>query len=207
MDIKNRSIVSIGMLALIAAATSFTYASEMNYTYVAVAYLDSELDDSDIDLDFDGFGIAGSFAIGDTFFVTAAYVDQDGDGFDSFLGDFDAEVEQFSVGLGAHTAVTDSIDFVVTVSYVDAEVGLDVAGFSFSDDADGFGVSIGLRGKATDAIELEGSVQYVDLGDSSDDTSISLGGRYYFSDNFAAGVGASFGDDATGFEVGVRYEF
>ena len=66
---------------------------------------------------------------------------------------------------------------------------------------------IGLRGKVTDAIELEGSVQYVDLGYSSDDTSVFLGGRYYFSDNFAAGVGVSISDEETGFEVGVRYEF
>ena len=208
MDIKNRSTASIGMLALTAAAASFTYASELNYTYVEVGYLDTEVDDSGIDIDIDGFGISGSVAIGDTFFVTAAYVDQDGDGSDRFLSDFDAEGEQFSVGLGAHWALSDSIDIVGTVSYIDVEAEIDVPGFgSVSADDDGFGLGIGLRGKAGDAIELEGGLQYVDLDDSGDDTAIFLEGRYYFSDNFAAGVGVSFSDDETSWEIGARYEF
>ena len=97
---------------------------------------------------------------------------------------------------------------MATASYIEVEVEIDVPGFgSVSDDVDGFGLGIGLRGKAGDAIELEGGLQYVDLDDSGDDTAIFLEGRYYFSDNFAAGVGVSFSDDETGWEIGARYEF
>ena len=67
--------------------------------------------------------------------------------------------------------------------------------------------SIGIRARVADNVELEGGINYVDLDAAGDDTSFGFGGRYYFTEAFALGAGVELGDDVTGWNVGVRYEF
>ena len=193
----NNSIASKIGAALVAGMLSApSFADDgLSYTYLEAGYLDTEIDIGPEDVDGDGVGVAGSFAVNETFFLTASYGTQD--------FDFGVDVDQWSAGIGAHTSLTDNMDLVGTISYVDAEVDTPFG----SVDDDGFGLGVGVRGRFTDNIELEAGINYVDLDDAGDDTSFAAGGRYYFTEAFAVGAGFEIGDDVTMWTVGVRMEF
>ena len=187
--------LGFGLVALGAAMTMPAIADDdMSYNYVEAAYVDTEIDDG-LDVDGDGVFVNGSVELGDTFFLTAGYGSQE--------FDFSVDLDQWAVGIGGHAPISDNIDFVAALRYIDAEVDT-----PFGDiDDDGYGAGVGLRARVTDNIELEGGVNYVDLDDGGDDTSFAFGGRYYLTENFALGAGVELGDDVTSWQAGVRVEF
>jgi hypothetical protein len=185
-----RSCVFAALLSLPAA----TVAEGLDYSFVQGSYTQVEFDD--IDADGDGFGIAGSFAIGDRFAVIAGYEVAD--------YDFDIESTGFEIGGQFHAPLSDRVDFVSTLSYVSLEV--DVPGFGSVDD-DGFGVGVGLRGMASPRVELNGGVSYVDFSDGGDDTSFGAGIRYNFTDAVSAGLDGNWGDDASAYGISGRIAF
>jgi hypothetical protein len=185
-----RSFLIVGLLPLSATAV----AEGLDYSFVQGTYSQVEFDD--IDVDGDGFGIGGSLAIGDRF---AAFA-----GFDTADLDFDVETTSLEVGGLFHTPLSDRVDFVSSLSYVSVEI--DVPGFGSADD-DGFGVGVGLRGMASPQLELNGGISYDDLNDSGDDTSFSAGMLYHFTDAFSAGLGGSWGDDASAYGISGRISF
>ena len=155
------------------------------------AYIDTELDD----IDGDGFGLSGSFALNETLFLNAGYANQD--------FDFGLDLDQWSAGIGAHTSINSAMDLVGSISYVDAEVDTRFGSF----DDDGFGLRIGLRGFASNVAELEGGINHVDLDESGDETSIYASARYYIADNVSVGIGVEVGDDLTQWQIGGRINF
>ncbi len=180
---------------MLALSMSHAYADNgLNYNYIEAAYLDTEIDDG-LDVDGDGPALRGSFALNETFFVEAGYATQD--------FDFGIDLDRWTVGLGAHTPLTEQVDLIGRVSYVDAEIDTN---FGSADD-DGFGLGVGLRGRVAEQFELEGGINYVDLDDAGDDTSLALGGRYYLTEQFAVGAGVEFGDDVTSWHLGARLQF
>lgn len=183
------SIVALGALHTPAWADD-----DLSYTFLDLEYVDTELDDGP-DLSGDGFGASGSVAIGKHMFLSAGYLDQE---FDD-----NVDAEQRALGLGLHAPLGDGLDLIGQVSYVDVE--LDTP-FGDAED-DGYGVGVGLRGRLGDAFELEGMLNYLDLDDSGDNTSVSLGARYYVRQGFAFGIGADLTDDATTWRAGIRFEF
>ncbi len=187
--------MGFGLFALGAGMAAPALADDgMSYNYIEAAYVDTEIDDG-LDVDGDGLLLNGSVELGENFFLTAGYGTQE--------FDFSVDLDQWAVGIGGHAPITDKLDFVASLSYIDAEVDT-----PFGDiEDDGYGAGVGLRGKVTDNIELEGGVNYVDLDDGGDDTSFAFGGRYYFTENFALGAGVEFGDDVTSWQAGVRVEF
>ena len=185
-----RTFLGFVTLALL---SGFVQAEGFDYNYVEVGYVNAELDTGGIDVDGDGFGINGSFGIANNYLVFAEY---------SSLGfDFSVDLNQLAVGGGAHFALSQTIDFVGTLSYRDVEV--ESAGIGISED--GFGIGAGLRGALGDSFEWEASIDYSDIGDG--DTSFGVDGRYYFTDSFAAGAGITIDDDVTIYAIGVRMEF
>jgi hypothetical protein len=185
-----RSFLIVGLLPLSATAV----AEGLDYSFVQGTYSQVEFDD--IDVDGDGFGIGGSLAIGDRF---AAFA-----GFDTADLDFDVETTSWEVGGLFHTPLSDRVDFVSSLSYVSVEI--DVPGFGSADD-DGFGVGVGLRGMASPQLDLHGGISHVDLNDSGDDPSFSAGMLYHFTDAFSAGLGGSWGDDASAYGISGRISF
>lgn len=191
---SNKIIKHASALAVLATISAPALAEDsLNYNYLSASYLDTRLDDPD--LDGDGIDLRGSVEVSDSLFFTAGYASQ------SF--DFDIDLNQWSVGIGGHLPLSDRLDLVGTVSYVDAEIETDFG----SDDENGFGTSVGLRAALASNFELEGGISYLDLGDAGDDTTLNLGARYYFSPEFALGAGVSAGDDVTTWNLGVRFEF
>ena len=68
-------------------------------------------------------------------------------------------------------------------------------------------MSAGLRGRVGNHVELEGSVMQRELGDAGDDTVLSIGGRYHFTDLFAIGAEYQTGNDVDFIYAGVRFSF
>lgn len=180
---------------LAAALSAPVYAEGMSYTYIEGAYTDTEIDGSGVDVDGDGLSVSGAFELTDNLFLTAGYGNQD---FDQGV-----DLDQWFAGIGGHLPLTDTVDVVGTLAYVDAELD---TGFGDADD-EGYSAGLGLRARVLDNLEVEGGVTYIDLGDDLDDTALNLGGRYYFTDTFALGAGYSRGDDVDSWNVSVRLEF
>jgi hypothetical protein len=179
--------VTLAMLPVLAQAEGF------DYTYVEVGYVSADFDAGGLNVDGDGFGVNGSFAINDDYHLFAEY---------SSLGfDFSVDLHQLAVGAGVHFELSPTIDFVGTFAYLDAEV--DTGFGSVSDN--GFGIGAGVRGAVNNTFEWEAGVDYADVDGSS--TSFRLDGRYYFTETVAGGAGISFDDDVTIFALGVRVEF
>jgi opacity protein-like surface antigen len=186
--------------AIVAAFTPNLLLADMNYTFVEVSLLDVEAEARTIgggrvDVDGDGFEIAGSYELNDQFFVFGKWQDQDLDfGFDGRTVELGgAYVHSFS----------DKLDFIGQLSYIDTEVK---AGNATLDD-DGLGLGGGIRARVNDNVQLDAGLKYVDFDDSGNDTGFTFGGRYYYNENLAVGASADFNDNADTLRIGVRFEF
>ena len=184
-----RASIVLFLLALSASASA-----EFDYNYFEFVYANIEFDD--IDVDGDGFGIGGSYALNEDIFVFGSYQGAD--------LDFSVDATTFGIGVGYHTAVSEVVDLVASVSYQFVE--LDIPGAGDEDD-DGFGLGVGLRYAASPELELNAGISYVDFGDGGDDTALSAGALYNFTDAFTAGIGGSFSDDTSSVTLIARLYF
>ena len=189
-----RSVLFTALIAFSASAG----AQGFDYNYFSVGYQRMNLDDGFIDVDGDGFGVDGSFAINDSFFIFGAYG----------MGEFSeqgqsVDVDTLSLGIGWHTPLTERVDFVTGVSYEYIE--LSASGFGSADE-NGYGLGVGLRFQASEAIELTGGINYVDYGDG-DDTGFGVGMLYGISENVDIGVSADWAEDTSAYGVSGRFYF
>jgi hypothetical protein len=159
--------------------------ADMNYTNLEVNYLDL-----DAGVGGDGFEIGGSWELNDQFHLFGSWQDQ------SYDGGFDGET--LELGGGWSHGFSDTLDFVATLSFLDAEI-------EGSGD-DGLALGGGIRSRLGDSFEVDAGLKYVDF-DSGSDTGIQLGGRYYFNDSMALGASLDAYDDVDTFRLGFRWEF
>lgn len=176
-------------LSVFAANLGAAQASDFSYNYVQGSYSQMEADVDGDSVDIDGLNLTGSFALGDHFFVLVDIGRAEGN--ESLYGvDIDTEVDSRSLGFGFHTALTDRLDLVTSVSRAEADITTDIEGFGeLEGDTDANLLSVGLRGMATESLELFGNAVYVD-GDEDSDTQLNVGALYQF--NPSVGVGLSF---------------
>lgn len=179
-------------------SVSPAFAGDLSYNFVEIGYQKAEFDDDfgGSSVDGDGYGISGSFEVGDSWFITASYGTLD--------FDFGVDLDQLSVGGGFYMNLSERVDFFAVVSYIRAEVS--ASGFGSADE-DGYGVAVGMRGLVTDKVEVSGSISYADLGSGADGTAIGVEGLYSFTDNFALGLGIQTDDDITMYGVNGRLYF
>jgi hypothetical protein len=183
----------VSALAASAAFVPFlAQADDLSYTYVDLAYVNTDPDGSGEDVD--GLALRGSLEITEQVFLFAGYADQSGDGVD---------FETYDLGVGYAWSIAPTMDLYGKIGYVEAEA--DYRGFGGDDD--GYLLAFGLRSRVLEQLELEGSINYVDLSDSGDDTALDLGARWYLTDQVALGLETSFSDDAMSYGLGVRWNF
>lgn len=187
-----RSTIASLLLATVVALPAAAQAADISYSFIDAGYVTTDIDG--IGDSADGFLLRGSLEITDQVFVFAGYTSQSIDGLD---------VNDYGVGVGYAWSISDRADIYGKVGYVRAEA--DLAGFSLEDD--GYGLGVGIRGRVLDQLELEGAVNYTDLSDLGDDTSFAAAARWYFTGQFAVGVEAVLGEDATSYGIGVRWNF
>jgi hypothetical protein len=176
---------------LLAAAPIAAQAEDMSYSYIDLGYAETNLDGGPTG---DGFGARGSIGFAENFFAFADYLSQD-------FGPIDIDI--YSVGLGGHMGLADSVDLVGRVGYLKA----DASAGGFSGDEDGYMASAGVRARPAQQFELEGNVIYRDLGGGADDTAVAVGARYFFTDMFAIGAEYEMSDDADTWFAGIRLSF
>jgi hypothetical protein len=186
--------------SVLAASAAFVpflaQADGLSYSYVDVAYVNTDLDETSEDVD--GLALRGSLEITEQVFLFAGYSDQSGS-----IGGRDLDFETYSLGVGYAWPIAPRMDLYGKIGYTEADA--DFRGFGGDDD--GYLLAFGLRSRVQEQLELEGSLNYVDLSDSGDDTSLGLSARWYFTEQFAAGVEGAFGDDANTYGIGVRWHF
>lgn len=186
----------LSLLATLTTVLPFaSQAGTMNYTYVELGYVDTEIDVGPNDLDGDGFALRGSLAVHENFFVFTGYED---------LGlERGADLTTFYIGGGARWPLGNKLDIVGRVAIVKSEIEIG----NRDQDDDGFLLGARLRGEVAPKFELEGGFDYVDLDDRGDDTAIVLEGRYFFLDALAGGLAVHFADDAQAIGINLRYTF
>jgi opacity protein-like surface antigen len=184
-------------LALV-LAISPAFADGLSYNYIELGYQNAEFDEDigGLDVDGDGYGIRGSFEVGESWFIAASYSALD--------FDFGVDLDRLGIGAGFHMPISDRVDFFAALSFLTFEAS--ASGFG-SVDEDGYGVNAGLRGLVTDKLELNGHVAYSDLGDDMDGTAIGAGALYNLTDNFALGVEIEAEEDVTLYGIGARFYF
>ncbi len=175
--------LTLGVLMLSSTAA---LAEGPSYSFIQALYQQIDIDDAG---DGDGYGVAGSVAIDDSWFVFAGYSSFDPDDF--------SDVDQIEVGGGWHSPISSTTDWFVTASYLDVDYG--------PGSEDGFGVGVGVRSMFSPSLELYGQVNYEDVFDG--DTSVGAGAWYTLSGNLALGAAVEFGDDVTSYGVGIRLYF
>lgn len=183
-------VTSLALLAFPA------FANDISYNYLQFGYQTIDIDDPGIgvDVDGDGLGIAGSFEIGESWFVGVSYSKAD--------LDFGVDLDEVAAGVGWHTTMSNNSDFYAALQYVRLEASL--AGFPSADE-DGIGATIGVRGMVTENIEIGGSISYIDLGDAGDGNSFGANVLYNFTENFSVGLLLDFEEDATSYGAGIRF--
>lgn len=188
--------LTLGLLATLAAALPFaSHAETMDYSYVELGYIDTEIDNDAFDVDGDGFALRGSLAVHERFFVFAGYEDL---GFERGI-----DTTTLQVGGGAHWPLKNNLDIVARAAILKSEVEFGPA----DEDDNGFLLGARLRTVLAPQFEVEGGIEHVDLDDQGDETSLVLEGRYFFIDQLAGGLLLQVGDDATALGVNVRLTF
>jgi len=181
-------------LILLLAFSASASANDFDYDFFQLSYGNMEFDD--INVDGDGFGLAGSYSINEEFHVFAGY---------QAAGlDFGVDATTLGAGLGWHTTLSPVVDLVASASYQYVE--LDAPGGGNADD-NGLGLGLGLRFAASELLELNAGISYVDFSDSGNDTGFGVGGLYSFTDAFALGLSANWSDDVSSYTLGGRFYF
>ncbi len=185
-----RSLVVFSLMAM----SSLAFAEGFSYTYLQASY--GTIDIDNVSVDGDGLGLSGSFGITDNLNIVGGYQTAD---FDSL-----ADADEWSIGLGVHTPITDIMDVTAAVSYIDVEF---VAFGSPIAEDDGFGLDVGIRANLSSLIEVTAGISYVDLSDSGDDTGFNGGVLFNFTDMFALGLSGDWADDVAIYSISGRIYF
>lgn len=182
------------LAVLLLVTTASAGAAGFDYNYLQLNYTNIKFDSANVD--GDGFGLSGSYAINPDWHVFASY---------QAAGlDFGVDATLMDAGIGYNTELTPVVDAYARLSYEYAK--LDAPGVGSYDDS-GLGLGIGLRFAASNDLELNAGIEYVDYGDNSDDTSLTAAALYKFSDAFSLGLGGSWGDDIKAYTMTGRFYF
>lgn len=191
----NKGILLGAVAAMSVCAPAFA-ADELNYTYLDVGFLRSDLDD--LDVDGDGVALQGSYAFTNHVHGFASYANQD---FDSTV-----DATTYEIGAGFRLPLSPKVDLITTGSYINQEVDFDFPfGGKVEDSALGLGLAV--RGRVATKLELTGGIKYVNFDDSGDDTALSFGARYFFNDVFALAADVGLDDGDRTYLLGARFNF
>jgi hypothetical protein len=181
----------LGMVAAVCFCGQALAQDGLSYSFVELGYIGTESDSGD----GDGLNLAGSYAVAELAHIFTSYSDQD---FDN-----NVRTEFMQIGLGGNIPLTENIDIVPRLSYVDLQV--ETPGAILDDN--GFQAGASLRGRFLDRLELSGGFTYTELGDSGNDTAIVGGLRLYFTGRLAVALDALQSDGDTTYILGGRYDF
>jgi Ax21 family sulfation-dependent quorum factor len=184
-----RSLLALSLLGAlsVSAAASAADGSGLSYNYIEGGYVATNTDGADAD----GFGFNGSAALSPNFHVFGNYANQD-------IKDFDADFDQWRVGLGYNHAISTNTDLLTRVAYEKFDAG---DGF----DSDGYSVEAGVRGALAPRFEGYALAGYEDSQDFDGDFYGRLGAQVKFSPNWGVSGDVKFVSGDTQWFVGPRF--
>ena len=187
----NKKLVIATCISII-SCSALAKGDESSYSYIGLAYQNGEVSD----IDYDGFGVMASVALGESVFLFAGYSDGEID-----LGP-GVDVTQYDIGFGFHAPINNRMDFVTSIAYVnqDAEI------MNLSENLDGYSINAGFRGKPRDFLELNAFINFVEIEDERD-TGFSVGVRYFFTPVASFGVGYAGNDDVEAVTFDARLDY
>ena len=190
---------SLLALALAAALPVSAQAAELSYNFIELDYARMNVDDDGgFDVDPDGFGLKGSFELGEKMYAFGSYLR----GSDEIAG-FDFDIDQTQLGLGDRHGISDTADFIAELRWMN--VSADVDGFDA--DANGGRVSAGFRGVMAENFEGYAKANYTDGGDFDGEFSGTLGAQVKFNPTWGITGEAEFGSDTSIYMLGLRASF
>lgn len=172
------------LLTIITFSYNVKAESSPSWNTIEVSYMKADIEELGA-VDPDGYGIAGSYLITEEFLLLADFSMLE----DDVLG-VDLELDRQTLGVGYLMELTSSTDFMVGLSFVDYELCGSGFGASACVDEDGYEFSAALKSRITDNLELTVGADRLDL-DNEVSVSVSYSVRYFFTDNFSAGLGYS----------------
>jgi hypothetical protein len=160
--------VVLAVTAQLAAA-----AKGPEYTYAELGYIHLDSDSGS----GDGGGANISFGATDHVFLKFGYsklrVKDD-------VTSISADADRFEIGAGGHYAITDTIDLLGSLSYVDVEYSHGVPAFG----DDGYLAEVGVRAMVTKDLELNGRISQLHL--NNNDTGLGIGAVYKLTKDWSA---------------------
>lgn len=203
---RTRSLLALTTSVLLAAAASVSHAKGLNYTYAEVGY--SYLDADKFDAN--GATVKLSFAALDfvhlKFDYTRFWIDDHKD------ASSDPDLDRFVIGAGGNFSLTEKIDLVGTVSFVDREWtnGSRSGGTkNFNNSDRGHQTDLGIRALVAKGFELNGTVTYLDIDDFEASVGVGAGAVYKLNSKFSISGNARHfsNEDETEAFLGVRLNF
>jgi hypothetical protein len=180
--IDMRKFAVLGAIAALSVGAQSAAAAGFSYNLLEGSFVSGD--------NFDGIGVAGALELTPEFFGHA--------GFDALEADNGLDLSLLSIGGGYNRAINENLDIVATASL--KRIKVDGAGSDM-----GFGLGVGVRGRVLSQLELHGGLEYVDFDNS--DTTLQVGGRWYFTPVFAAGLDLQDNDGGSTLRFTARYDF
>lgn len=197
---NNKRLTAMLAGTLFAAMTQQAAAAKgPEYSYAEIGYINV---DSDV-VEGDGAGVNISFGATDHIFLKFGY---DRLWLDDPNSSQEADADRFQIGGGMHYGITDTIDVLGAISYVDIEVTNAGPMAGYGDD--GYLAEIGVRAMLSKALELNATVSSLHL-DGNNDTGYGVGAVFDITKSLALGGGFNhYQDDSENeFFVGLRIGF
>lgn len=187
-------------ISIIAISTN-AMSQGISYDYIQGTYSSLTDDSLGVDVDGDGFAVAGSFSVSPNIAVTALLGSTS---FDRVAG-LDIDANEFNFGITAHTSIAPGTDFFGNFSIVNGEVEVSDGFTTLSDDDTGNSITIGLRHMASNTVEISAAFSRVDIFDGTGNTT-GFGARFYANEKISFGIGYSTGDDVDTFLLSARID-
>jgi len=205
---NNKGLLAIAAVSLAMLSQAAIAAKGFSYSYLDGGYQGLRADSADAD------GVAAKLSYGfmDHFMILAGYSHFWQDKAEG-LSSVDVQVDQFTIGGGGHYSITERIDLVGSVVYVneqssgDAKYPGDSSKSRVKGTREGYRAEFSGRIRAMDKLELTPLVAYRDVGDESG-TGFGLDAIYQFHRDWSVrGNATYFNDDsATNLFLGVRFD-
>ncbi|MGD8629430.1 MAG: outer membrane beta-barrel protein [Gammaproteobacteria bacterium] len=193
----NKYFLGIAAATSLAAFSQLTAAAGFDYTFAEAGYRNVDSDSGS----GDGFRVALSYGATDYIHVIGEYTRLWIDDIDN-ASSVDIDLDEFQLGLGGHYPITDKIDLVGTLSYVDDEytgnARPDGLGYktNINESEEGYEAKIYGRIQALKQLEMTPHVIHRDVSNS--ETGFGIGMVYDLTKKFAIRFeGTHYSDEST----------
>lgn len=192
------------ILPAVVHAEDAAHAEGLSYSYIEGGYARVDFDaGSGGDIQFDGHFLRGSVELGEFFYLFGGLLSAGNNDFGADL-DFD----QRQVGLGYRLGLSDHVDLLSEISYLDETV--ETPGHA-PEEADGYRASVGVRGLISDRLEGFVKANYTRLQAHGHDAHASFGGtvaaEFLLNHTWRLVGEVAAGEGVTEYGVGVRASF